>query len=75
MLASRGIRDLGALSREQFLSLAPRPARPQRDLSALLRSMDFLAASCQLRVVDPGPAELLARAYLEFLRQVRGLSG
>ena len=75
MLASLGIRDLGELSREQFLSLAPRPARKQRDLSALVRSMTaFLAGSSLLRVVDPSPGELLVRAYLDFLRQVRGLA-
>ena len=75
MLASLGIHDLGELSREQFLSLAPRPARKQRDLSALVRSMTaFLAGSSLLRVVDPSPGELLVRAYLDFLRQVRGLA-
>ena len=75
MLASLGIRDLGELSREEFLSLAPRPACKQRDLSALARSMTaFLAGSSLLQVVDPSPGELLVRAYLDFLRQVRGLA-
>ena len=75
MLASLAIRNLGELSQEQFLSLAPRPARNQPDLSALVRSMAaFLAASSLWRVVDPTPSELLVQAYLEFLRQVRGLA-
>ena len=75
VLTSLGIRDLSELSREQFLALAPRPARKQRDLSALVRSMTaFLAGSSLLRVADPSPGELLARAYLDFLRQVRGLA-
>ena len=74
-LTSLGIRDLGELSREQLLSLAPRPARKQRDLSALVRSMTaFFAGSSLLRVVAPSPGELLVRAYLDFLRQVRGLA-
>ena len=34
----------------------------------------FLADRDLLRVVGPGPAEVLVRAYLEFLRQVRGLA-
>ena len=72
MLAARGIGDLRALSREQFLSLAPRPARTQRDLSALVRSMTtFLAGSSLLRVVVPSPSKLLTRAYLEFPKQFR----
>ena len=75
MLASLGIRGLGELSRECLLSLAPRPARSQRDLSALVRSMAaFLADRDLLQVVDPGPGEVLVRSYLEFLRQVRGLA-
>ena len=75
MLASLGIRDLGELSRERLLSLAPRPARSQRDLSALVRSMAaFLAERDLLQVVDAGPSEVLVRSYLEFLRQVRGLA-
>ena len=75
MLASHGVRDLGELSRERLLSLAPRPARKHRDLSALVRSMAaYLAESNRLRVVDPSPGELLVAAYLEFLEQVRGLA-
>ena len=75
MLASLAIRNLGELSQEQFLSLAPRPARNQRDLSGLVRSLAaFLAGSGLWRVVDPTPSELLVRAYLEFLLQVRGLA-
>ena len=75
MLASLGIRDLGELSRERLLSLAPRPARNQRALSALVRSMAaFLADSDLVRVVGPGPGEILVRSYPEFLRQVRGLA-
>ena len=77
MLASLGIRDLGELSRERLLSLAPRPARNQRDLSALVRSMAaFLADRDLLQVMDPdpGPGEALVRSYLDFLRQVRGLA-
>ena len=75
MLASLGIRNLGELSRKRLLSLAPRPARSQPNLSALVRSMaTFLADRDLLRVVGPGPAEVLVRAYLEFLRQVRGLA-
>ena len=75
MLASLGIRDLGELSRERLLSLAPRPARCQRDLSALVWSMAaFLADRDLLQIVDPGPGEVLVRSYLEFLRQVRGLA-
>ncbi len=75
MLASLGIRDLGELSRARLLSLAPRPARSQRDLSALVRSMAALLADRDLlQVVDPGPGEVLVRSYLEFLRQVRGLA-
>ena len=74
MLTSLAIRDRGGLSQEQFLALAPRPARNQPDLSALVRSMAAcLAGSSLWRVVDPTPSELLVRAYLEFLRQVRGL--
>lgn len=75
MLASLGIGDLGELSRERLLSLAPCPARTQPDLSALVRSMAaFLADRDLLRVVDPGPGEVLVRSYLEFLRHVRGLA-
>ena len=75
MLASLGIRDLGELSRERLLSLAPCPARTQRDLSALVRPLTaFLADRDLLQVVDPGPGEVLVRSYLEFLRQVRGLA-
>ncbi|MXY68103.1 MAG: tyrosine-type recombinase/integrase [Acidobacteriia bacterium] len=75
MLASLGIRDLGELSRERLLSLAPRPARNQRELSALVRSMAaFLADRDLVQGVDPGPGEVLVRSYLEFLRQVRGLA-
>ena len=75
MLASFGIRNLGELSRKRLLSLAPRPARSQPNLSALVRSMaTFLADRELLRVVNPGPGEVLVRAYLEFLRQVRGLA-
>ena len=75
MLASLGIREIGELSRERLLSLAPCPARTQRDLSALVRSMAaFLADRDLLLVVDPGPCGVLVRAYLDFLRQVRGLA-
>ena len=75
MLASHGVRDLGELSRERLLSLPPRPARTQRALSALVRSMAaYLADSNRLHVVDPSPGELLVRSYLEFLQHVRGLA-
>ena len=75
MLASLGIRNLGEPSRERLLTLAPRPARNQRDLSSLVRSMAaFLADRDLVRGVGPGPGEVLVRSYLEFLRQVRGLA-
>ena len=76
MLASLGICDLGELSRDRLLSLAPRrPTRNQRNLSALVRSVTaFLADRDLLRGVDPSPGEVLVRAYLEFLLQVRGLA-
>ena len=74
-LLSLGIRDLKELSRDRLLSLIPGPARQHRDLSALVHSMAaFLADGRRLQVADPGPAELLVRSYLEFLRQVRGLA-
>lgn len=75
MPASLGIRDLGELSRERLLSLAPRPARNQRGLSSLVWSMAaFLADREVVRGVNPGPGEVLVRSYLEFLPQVRGLA-
>ena len=74
MLADRGVRTFGELSRERLLSLIPRPARSQRDLSALVRSMAaYLHDSNLLLLEDPSPCSLLVDAYLEFLRKVRGL--
>ncbi|MDE0100923.1 MAG: tyrosine-type recombinase/integrase [Bryobacterales bacterium] len=75
MLAALGVRSLGALSHEELLSLAPRPARLQRDLSALVRSMAaYLYGSDLLLIGDPSPTALLADSYVEFLRKVRGLA-
>ena len=75
MLADRGVRGLGELSRERLLSLAPRPARSQRDLSALVRSMAaYLHDSNLLLRGDPSPGSLLVDAYLAFLWKVRGLA-
>ena len=76
MLAVLGIDSLSELSHERLLSLAPRPAREQRDLSALVRSLAaFLAENGLLAAAaPPRPSELLVRAYLDFLRQVRGLA-
>ena len=71
MLTCRGIRDLGGLSQEQFLWPASQPARNQRNLSELVRSMTaFLAGNSLLRVVDPSPGELVARAYLRIRDRV-----
>lgn len=75
LLASLGIRELSELSRERLLALAPRPARKQRELSALVRSMAaFLADRGLLQAREPRPAEVLVRSYLKFLREVRGLA-
>ena len=73
MLAALGICDLGNLSRERPLSLAPRPARNQQDSSAVARSIaPLLADRNWVRGVDPAPGEVLIPS-LEFLRQVRGV--
>lgn len=75
MLAALGVHSLAALSRERLLSLAPRPARGQRDLSALVRSMAaYLHDSDVLAAKDPTPGSLLVDSYLEFLQKVRGLT-
>ena len=74
-LAALGIRVLGELSRERLLSLAPRPAKPRKDLSALVRSLAaYLPDSDLAPRPAPTPVSLLVDSYLEFLRKVRGLA-
>ena len=74
MLAALGIGDLGDVSWERPLSLAPRPVPNQQDSSALVRSIAALSADHNsVRGVDPAPGEGLIPSSLEFLRQVRGL--
>ena len=75
MLADRGVRALGELSRERLISLIPRPARSQRDFSALVQSMAAYLHDSNLSLLkDPSPCSLLVDAYLELLRKVRGLA-
>ena len=73
LLPSCGIRDLRELSQDQLLALAPRPARSQPYLSALVHSLSAcLDERGLLRFAKVTPGQRLARAHLESLEQVRG---
>ena len=72
-LPSCGIRDLRELSQEQLLALAPRPARSNPHLSALVHSLAaFLDQRGLLRPLQETPAQRLGGCYLDSLEQVRG---
>ena len=73
LLLPLGKGDLGQLSREQLLALAPRPARDNPYLSALVRSLAaYLDELGLLRQTVATPGVRLVSAYLDFLGQVRG---
>ena len=73
LLLPLGKGDLGQLSREQLLALAPRPARDNPYLSALVRSLAaYLDELGLLRQTVATPGARLVSAYLDFLGQVRG---
>ena len=72
-LQASGLRQIRALSRAQLLACAPRGARGDAALSALVRSLaEHLEARGALRVPPPTPSERLLSSYREFLAQVRG---
>ena len=72
-LPSCGIRDLRELSQEQLLALAPRPARSNPHLSALVHSLAaFLDERGLLGAAVKTPAQRLVGRYLDSLERVRG---
>ena len=72
-LQASGLRQWRTLSRAQLLAFAPSPARQDRGLSALVRSLaEDLEARGVLRVPEPTPSERVLACYREFLAQVRG---
>lgn len=72
-LQAGGLRQWRTLSRAQLLAFAPSPARQDRGLSALVRSLaEYLEARGVLRVPEPTPGERVLASYREFLAQVRG---
>ena len=72
-LQASGLRQWRTLSRAQLLAFAPSPARQDRGLSALVRSLaEDLAARGVLRAPEPTPGERVLARYREFLAQVRG---
>lgn len=75
LLPPLGEGGLSELSQQRLLELAPRPARKNPYLSALVRSLaKYLDELSLLRHTVATPAECAVNTYLDFLAQVRGLA-
>jgi integrase/recombinase XerD len=74
-LRRRRIRDISQMSRDELLAFAPRSARDDVYMAALVRSLvRFLDESGRLRPPAQTPAGRLVSAYCSHLDRVRGLA-
>jgi integrase/recombinase XerD len=74
-LRRRGVRRLDAVSRVQFLALAPRDSQEDMYLAAVVRSLaDFLDERGLLARLPETPGEQMVAAYQDHLDHVRGLA-
>ena len=72
-LRAGSLRQWRTLSRAQLLAFASSPARQDRGLSTLVRSLaENLEARGVLRAPEPTPGERVLARYREFLAQVQG---